>query len=169
LARSLICCATLSGASQQDGDRVCARICHEAYQAGWAGAQDDAVGLHEESIASAHVGRFGTGATAENEKPSFSFPVEAPSGIRRQLDPLNHEVRTGNEQRPFVSELNRVSLDMGWSSVRGGDCILDVQGTLPTVIEETKRDIAALLDFRDDEPRADRVDRTGGHENGIPA
>src|SRR5207253_8827754 len=60
---------------------------------------------------------FGACPTAETEKPSFSLSVEAPSGIRRQLDPLNHEVGTGNEQRPFVSELNRVSLDTGWSSV----------------------------------------------------
>jgi hypothetical protein len=62
-----------------------------------------------------------------------------------------------------------VSLDLSWPGVRGRDCILDVKGTLPTVIEETKRGVAALLDFRDDEPRADGVDRAGGHENGIPA
>ena len=164
-----MCCARLSGASQQDANRVFARVCHEAYQAGRAGVHADAVGLHEESIASAHVERFGTGVAAENEKPGFSLPVEAPRGIRRQLDPLKHEVRTGNEQRPFVSEPARVSLDMGWPSIRGRNCILDVQGTLPPVIEETKRGVAALLDFRDDEPRADRVDRAGGHENGIPA
>ena len=58
---------------------------------------------------------------------------------------------------------------MGWSSVRGRDCILDVKGALPAVIEETKRGVASLLDFCDDEPRADRVDRAGRHENGIPA
>ena len=164
-----MCCARLSGASQQDGNRVFARVCHEAYQAGRAGVQANAVGLHEESIASAHVERVGAGVTAENEKPSFSLPVEAPSGIRRQLNPLKHEVRTGNEQRPFVSQLIRVSLDMSWPSVRGRDCILDVKGTLPPVIEETKRGVAALLNFCDDEPRADRVDRASGHEDGIPA
>src|SRR5206468_3713058 len=118
---------------------------------------------------SGHVERFDAGVTAEKETPGFSLPVEAPSGIRRQLDPFKREVRTGNEKRPFVGEPNRVSLDMGWPSVRGRDCILDVKGTLPTVIEKTKRGVAALLDFCDDEPRANRVDRARGHENGIPA
>ena len=169
MARSLICCARLSGASQQDGNRDFSRVGHEAYQAGRAGLQTDAIGLHKESIAGGHVERFGAGVTVKNEKPSFSLPVEAPSGIRWQLDPLKHEVRTGNEQRPFVSQPIRVSLDMSWPGVRSRDCILDVKGTLPTMIEETKRGVAALLYFRDDEPRADRVNRTGGHENGIPA
>ena len=164
-----MCCARLSGASQQDGNRVFARVGHEAYQAGRAGVQVDAVRLYEKSIARCHVERCGVGITTENEKPGFSLPVEAPRGIRRQLDPLKHEVRTGNEKRPLVSEPDRVSLDMSWPGVRRRDCILDVKGTLPTVIEETKRGVAALLDFRDDEPRADRVDRAGGHENGISA
>ena len=165
----MIRCARLSGALQQDGNRAFARICHEAYQAGRAGVHVDAVRLHEKSIASGHVERFDAGVTAEKETPGFSLPVEAPSGIRRQLDPFKREVRTGNEKRPFVGEPNRVSLDMGWPSVRGRDCILDVKGTLPTVIEKTKRGVAALLDFCDHEPRANRVDRAGGHKNGIPA
>ena len=167
MTRSVICCARLSGASQQDGNRAFARVCHEAYQAGRASVQTDAIGLHKESIASGHVERFGADVTVKNEKPSFSLPVEAPSGIRRQLDPLNHEVRTGNEKRPFVSEPDRASLDMSWPSISGRDCVLDVKAALPPVIEETKRSVAALLDFRDDEPRADRVDRAGRHENGV--
>jgi hypothetical protein len=154
---------------QEIGDRDFARVGHEAYQAGRASVQTEAIGLHKESIASGHVARCGATVTVKNEKPGFSLPVEAPSGIRRQFDPFNHEVRTGNEQRPFVSEPDRTSLDMSWPSVRGRDCVLDVKGALPPVIEETKRGVAALLDFCDDEPRADRVDRAGGHENGIPA
>jgi hypothetical protein len=129
--------------------------------------QTDAIGLHKESIASGHVERFGAAVTVKNEKPSFSVPVEAPSRIPRQLDPLKHEVWTGNEHRPFGGELNRVSLDVSWPSLGGRDCILDVQGALPTMIEETKRGVAALLDFCDDEPRADGMDRAGRHENGI--
>jgi hypothetical protein len=129
--------------------------------------QVDTVRLYEKSIARVHVERCGVGISAENEKPGFSLPVEAPRGIRRQLDPLKHEVRTGNEQRPFVSEPDRASLDMSWPSVRGRDCILDVKGALPPVIEETKRGVAALLDFSDDEPRPDGVDRAGRHENGV--
>jgi hypothetical protein len=55
VGQSLICCATLSGASQQVGDRVFARVCHEAYQAGRASLQTEAIGLYKESIASGHV------------------------------------------------------------------------------------------------------------------
>jgi hypothetical protein len=168
-ARSLIRYTRLFGALQQDGNRAFARIGHEAYQAGRAGVQVDAVRLHEKRIASGHVERFDAGVTADNETPSFSLPVEAPRGTRRQLEPFNREVRTGNEKRPFVSEPDRVSLDVGGPSVRGRDSILDVKGTLPTVIEKTKRGVAALLDFCDHEPRANRVDRASGHENGIPA
>ena len=58
-------------------------------------------------------------------------------------------------------------LEIGRSGVRHRDCVLDVKFTLPTVIEQTKCRVAALLDFRDDESRADRVDRSGRDENDV--
>ena len=38
---------------------------------------------------------------------------------------------------------------------------------LPAVIEQTERCVAALLDLGNDEPRADRVDRSGRHEDDV--
>ena len=105
--------------------------------------------------------------TADNKKPSFSFCCHVPRGVRRQLDPFENEVRTGNEKSPFVGESIRLYLEMGWSGVRHRDCAFDMKITLPAVIEQTKRRVAALLDFCNDEPRADRVNRSGGHENNV--
>ena len=39
--------------------------------------------------------------------------------------------------------------------------------TPPTMIEETKRHVAALLEFCDNKPGADRVDRPGGDEDNV--
>jgi hypothetical protein len=69
-------------------------------------------------------------ASPEKEKPSFSFDLQAPRGVRRQLDPLENKVRTGNEKRPFISELIRFDLEMSWSRVRRGDRAFDMKVAL---------------------------------------
>ena len=56
---------------------------------------------------------------------------------------------------------------MSWFGLRGGDCAFDVELALATVIEQTERCIAALLDLRNDEPGANCVNRSGWHEKGI--
>ena len=132
-----------------------------------AGVYVDAVRLRENGVACGNVERSGAGAAAENEKPSLAFRLQAPGGVWRQIDPFEHEMRIGNEKRPFVGEPVRLHLEIGRSGVRHRDCVFDVKFTLPAVIEQTKRRIAALLDFRNDEPCADRVDRSGGHENNV--
>ena len=93
--------------------------------------------------------------------------LQRPSGVWRQIDPFEHEVRIGDEKRPFVGEPLRSHLKLGRSGVCHRDCVFDVKFTLPAVIEQTERRVAALLDLRNDEPCADRVNRSGGHGNDI--
>ena len=103
----------------------------------------------------------------ENEKPGLSFRFQAPSGVWRQIDPFEHEVGIGDEQRSFVGEPVRPHLKLGRSGVRHRDRAFDVKLTLPAVIEQAERRVAALLDLCDDEARADRVNRSGGHGNDV--
>ena len=105
--------------------------------------------------------------TAQNEKPGLSLRLETPSGVWRQIDPLEHEVGAGDEKCPFVGEPVRSYLKMGRSGVRHRDCAFDVKLTLPTVIEQAEGCVAALLDLGNDEPRADRVNRPGGHVDDV--
>ena len=65
-----------------------------------------------------------------------------------------------------VSRFGRTT-KMGRFGVCGGDCALDVELALATVIEQTERCVAALLDLRNDEPGANCVNRSGWHENDI--
>jgi hypothetical protein len=51
---------------------------------------------------------------------------------------------------------------MGWPGVSNRDCVLDVRLALAAAIEQAERRVAALLDLGNDEPRADRLDRSGG-------
>ena len=114
-----------------------------------------------------NVERSGASAAAENEKPGLAVRFQAPSGVWRQIDPFEHEMRIGNEKSPFVGEPVRLHQEIGRSGVRNRHCVFDVKFTLPAVIEQTKRRIAALLDFRNYEPRSDRVYRPGGHEDDV--
>jgi hypothetical protein len=50
------------------------------------------------------------------------------------------------------------------TGIRGRDCLLGVKLTLPAVVEQAECRVAALLDLRDHESGADRVDRPGGHD-----
>ena len=58
-------------------------------------------------------------------------------------------------------------VDVGRSRVCHRDGAFNVKFALAAEIEHAERCIAALLDLRNDETRADRVDRTGGNEDNI--
>jgi hypothetical protein len=58
-------------------------------------------------------------------------------------------------------------LKINWSGVRHRDGAFDVKFTLPTVIEQTECRVAALLEFCNYEARANRVNRSSGHENDV--
>ena len=148
-------------------NRADARVRHEAHHAGRAGVNVDAVRLSENGIGCGNVERSGDGTAAQDEKPGLSFRLQAPSGVWRQIDPLEHEVGAGDEKRPFVGEPVRSHPKMGRSGVCHRDCAFDVKLTLAAVIEQAERCVAALLDLCDDEPGADRVNRSGGHENDV--
>ena len=88
-------------------------------------------------------------------------------GVWRQLDPLEHEVGSGDEQRPLVAEPVRSHPCAGRAGVRHRDRAIDVKLALAAVIEQAERCVAALLDLGNDKPGADRVDRSGGHGDGV--
>ena len=142
-------------------NRSDARVRHETHHAGAAGVNVDAVRLSENGIGCANFERSGNGIPAQNEKPGFSFRLQRPSGVWCQIDPLEHEVGAGDEKRSFVGEPVRTRPKTGRAGVCDRDCAFDVQLTLATVIEQPERCVAALLDLGNDEPRADRVNRTG--------
>ena len=132
-----------------------------------AGVYVDAVRLRKNGIARGNVERSGDGAAAENEKPSLSFRFQTPSGIWRQIDPFEYEVRVGNEKPPFGGKLARSHLKISRSGVRHRDGVFDVKFTLPPVIEQTECRVAPLLKFCNDEAGANRVNRSGRHENDV--
>ena len=153
--------ARLRETLQQMWNRAAARVRHEAHHAAGAGMYLDAVRLREKGIARDNIERSGDGTAAENEKPSLSFRFQTPRGIWRQIDPLEYEMRAGNEQPPFGGKLARPHLKISRSGVRHHDGVFDVKFTLPAGIEQTERRIAALLEFCNDETGANRVNRSG--------
>ena len=122
----------------------------------------DAIRLRENGIACRNVERAGASAAADNQKPGLLFRFQAPSGVWRQIDPLEREVRVRDQKRPRVGKPCRRDAKIGGAGVRHRKCVVDVKLTLAAVIEKTKCRVAALLDFRNHKTCADRVDRSGG-------
>ena len=113
---SCIHCARLFEALQQVRSLAAAGIRYEAHHADGAGVYVDAVRLHENGVTYDNVERSGASATAENEKPGLAVRFQAPSGVWRQIDLFEHEIRTGNEKSPFVGEPVRLHPEIGRSS-----------------------------------------------------
>src|ERR1041385_2655038 len=76
-------------------------------------------------------------------------------------------MRAGNEKRPFGRNWFRLYPEFRRPRVRHGYCAFDVKFARASVIEQPKRGVAALLEFGDDEPRADCVYLSGRHVNEI--
>ena len=57
--------------------------------------------------------------------------------------------------------------NIGGAGIRHRDGVLDVKFTPPAMIEQTKRRVAALLNFRDHKTCADRVNRSGRDGNSV--
>ena len=148
-------------------NRAAARVRHEAHHAAGAGVNVDTIRLRKKGIARGKFERSGDGAAAENEKPGLSFRFQIPRGICVQIDPLEDEVRVGNQQPPFGGKLVRLHLKISRPGVRHHDGVFDVKFTLPAVIEQTECHVAPLLEFGNDETRADRVNCSAGHENDV--
>ena len=102
MGRSRVACVGLAEAPLQVRSQAYARVGHETHQAGRADMDVDAIRLHENGVTGGNVERSGAGATAENEKPSLAVRSQTPSGVWRQIDLFEHEMRIGNEQCPFV-------------------------------------------------------------------
>ena len=164
---SCIHCPRLSDALQQVRNWATARVCRKAHHADRAGVYIDAVRLHENGVACGNVERSGTGSAAENETPRLSGGFLRPRGIRSQIDPFEYEVWAGNEKHPFCRKLVWLHLKISGSGVRHRDGAFDVKFTLPTVIEQTECRVAPLLEFCNYEARANRVNRSSGHENDV--
>ena len=102
-------------------NRADARVRHETRHAGAADAYVDAVRLSENGIGYANFERSGNRIATQNEKPGFSFCLQRPRGVWRQIDPLEHEVGAGDEKGSFVGEPVRTRPKSGWA----GDCDRD--------------------------------------------
>ena len=131
------------------------------------GVYVDAVRLSENGVARGNVERSRACVTAQNEKPGLAFRLQTPSGARRQIDPLEHEVGAGDEKGPLVRKPVRSRPKTGWSGVCHRNCFFDVKLALATVVEQTEGCVAALLDLGNDEPCADRVNCSGWNGNGV--
>ena len=127
----------------------------------------DAVRLRKNGIARANIERSRHGSAAENEKPSLAFRLQTPRGIWRKIELFEDEIWTGNQNRPFWGEPVLVHLKFSRSGIRDRDGIFNMKYTLATVIEYTECHITALLEFRDDEARANCVNRSSGNENDV--
>ena len=116
--------------------------------------------------------------SSTSNDPARALPLTTRSQVSRSAS--RHQVEFGArsirsntkcelETRSVRSSVSRVRCapEIGRAGVRHRNCVLDVKLTLPAVIEKTKRRVAALLDLRNHEPCTDRVDRSGGHENGV--
>ena len=110
--------------------------------------------------------------------PARALPLTTSSQVsrsasRRNTEPGANSIRSnakcgvGYQKRPFVREALRFQAYVGRPRVCHSDGVCNVKIALAAEIEHAERCIAALLDLRNDETCADRVDRTGGNENNI--
>ena len=148
-------------------NRAAAGVRHEADHTDRAGVYVDVVRLRKQDIACDNVELSGNGTAAENEKPGLSVRFQTPRGVWRQIDPFEYEVWVGNEKSPLHGKLVRLRLKFGRPGLRHRDGVFDVKFTLPPVIEQTECHVASLLDFRNDEACANRVNCPRGHENDV--
>src|SRR5271154_1209950 len=134
-----------------------ARIRHEPHHAAGTGANVDTIRLRKKGIARGNVERFGNSAAAENEKPSLWFRFQTPGGVCGQIDPFEYEVWAGNEKPPLGGKLIRPHLKISRPGVGHHDGVFDMKLTVPAGIEQAECRVAPLLEFRNDETRADGV------------
>ena len=92
---------------------------------------------------------------------------ELPVRIRREIDPLQDELWAGDEQGSDMAQAPRNGLAFRWPRVRHRHGLVHMKLPLSPIVEKAERRVASLLDFRNHEPRAYGVDRTGGNENDI--
>ena len=115
---------------------------------------------------------------ATSNDPAIALPLRTssqvsrsasrtPIGIWRQIDAFEDEMRVGNKESALCGKLVRLHLKIGRPGVRHHDSVFDVKFALATVIKQTERRVASLLELCDDQTRANRVNRSCRHENDV--
>jgi hypothetical protein len=107
------------------------------------------------------------GMSLDEQDPGFLLGMQLPIRTWRQLDPLENEMRAGNEHGSRVGQTARNRLTLCRPRGRRRDGVVQVDFALPAMIEKAKRRVAALLDFSQHESRADGVDRASRDEDDI--
>src|SRR5258708_2241097 len=87
--------------------------------------------------------------------------------MRRKIDALEHKIRTGDEQGPGIGQSPGSNLYARCLGMGNGDGVGDVQRPPAAKIEQPKRRVAVLLNFREDQSRTDRLDGARGDKYAI--
>jgi hypothetical protein len=157
----------LCDALQQMRNRTDARVRYESNHACASGAYGDAVRLSENRIRSCDLQRSSEAIAAQHQKPGFSFRLQTPCGVRRQVDPLEHKVGPGDKKHALLGKAVRPHPERSRAGICHRHCSLDVKFALAAMVEQAEGCLTALLDLSNYQPRADCVNRPGGDENDI--
>ena len=123
--------------------------------------------FHEDRFADERIHQPDLGVPSDNQEPGLPLGVERPARIRRQVDPLENEIRAGDEQGSGIGQTPLDRLTCGRPRICRRDGIVHVDFALPAMVEQTIRRVAALLDFGQHESRADGVDGAGRDKDDI--
>ena len=156
-----------SRSCNKPGIGVGPRYASRALQATRSDLEARLVRFDEDRFADERVHQPDLGVSFDDQEPGLSLRVELPVRIRRQIDPLKNEIRAGDEQRSGIGQAPRNRLTCGRSRICRRHGVVHVDFALPTMIEQTIRRVAALLDFGQHESRADGVDGAGRDEDDI--
>ncbi len=102
-----------------------------------------------------------------DEEPGFPIGIEPPMRMGLKIDPLEHEMRTCDENAARIGEAPWRRLRLRRPGVGNGDRAVLVQLALPAEIEQAECRVAALLDLGEHDIGADGVDRAGGDEDHV--
>jgi hypothetical protein len=100
-------------ALQQMRDRTDARVRYEPNHACASGTYGDAVRLCENRIRSCDLQRSSEGIAPQHQKPGFSFRLQTPCGVRRQVDPSSTKWPETRSTRWSVKRFGRTRKGAG--------------------------------------------------------
>lgn len=152
---------------QQVPDGLGAQVGHKSLQAVRPDLDAGAVRFQEDGLTDEHGPQPDSRIALEDQEPGLVLGTVLPARFRREDDPLQDEMRTGNEHGSSLGKAPRNGLAFSRPSIRCGHGVFDVKLPLSTMVEKAERRVASLLDLRDHESRADGMDHASGDENDV--
>jgi len=152
---------------QQASNRIRPWISDETTESVGSNLDAGMIAANEDRLAGRCRDQSDRRTAVQRQQPRLPIGGECPARVGRQIDPLQHEMAAGGEQRSLGGKTPRTALNPSRSRIGHCHGIVFMQFALPALIEQTECGVAALLNFGKHDARADGVDGARGHQDNV--